>query len=65
MKFDELLNSYRVFPRIALIWLLYVGWDSYHWAKLIIPEADVANFTNAIIAAIILGLFAYMNTGRK
>ena len=57
------INDFRVFPRLVLCWLLWIGADAYLWAKAVIAVSDVATFTNAIIGAVVLGLFAYMGTG--
>jgi len=59
------LNDYRIFPRIALIWLLWVGTDAYQWTKANLQPSDVQWFGNLVLGAVIAGLFAYMNTGGK
>jgi hypothetical protein len=61
----ESLNKYRVFPRIALLWLIWVGTDAYLWAKSVIQPEDAQWFSNLVIGAVILGLTGYMNTGGK
>lgn len=64
-RFAQLLNDFRVFPRIALLVLLWMGVDAYLWTKENIQAEDVQWFGNLVISAIIMGLFAYMNTGRN
>jgi len=61
----ERINNYRVFPRIALLWLLWVGTDAYLWTKDNLTPEDAQWFGNLVIGAVIMGLFAYMNTGRS
>lgn len=61
----DLLNEYRVFPRIALLWLLWIGTDAYQWTKSNITPEDAQWFGNLVLGAVIAGLFAYMNTGRN
>ena len=59
------LNEYRVFPRIALGWLIIIGTDAYMWTKDNLQADDTQWFGNLVIGAVIMGLFAYMNTGGK
>jgi hypothetical protein len=61
----ETLNKWRVFPRLALCWLLWVGTDAYLWTKDNLQPDDTQWFGNLVIGAVIMGLFAYMNTGGK
>lgn len=61
----QLLNDYRVFPRLALCWLLWVGTDAYLWTKDNLQADDAQWFGNMVIGAVIMGLFAYMNTGAR
>lgn len=59
------INDYRVFPRIALAWLIWVGHDAYTWTKSHLQPDDVQWFGNLVIATVIAGLFAYLNTGSR
>lgn len=61
----QTINDYRVFPRIALLWLIWMANDAYHWTKDHLQPGDVQWFGNLVIATVIAGLFAYLNTGSR
>lgn len=57
------VNDWRVFPRLALVWLLCIGTDAYWWAKENVQADDVQWFVNLTVGAVIAGVFGYMKTG--
>lgn len=66
LRWAEIIDAYRIFPRIIVGvygWLVY---DMYQWyTALEAPTANQAAFVSTIVgaAAIIVGV--YVNTGRK
>ena len=67
-KIGILINIYRIFPRIALFWLMYVGTKVFCWSLDVFntKEATITQiewFVAGTLFMIITGFTVYMRTG--
>lgn len=66
MRIAELLDAWRVFPRIFLFSYGYLAWDMHKWIKsLNTISTEQAAYATAIIGLCVPLVGWYMQTGRK
>lgn len=61
----EIVDAYRVFPRLYLIVFLYILWDVHNFLKTTIPPESAHLYGNMVWGAVGAMTGFYVATGRK
>lgn len=61
----EIVDAYRVFPRLYLIVFLYILWDVHSFLKTTIPPESAHLYGNMVWGAVGAMTGFYVATGRK